>query len=91
MKKVKQVIALIGVIALLALYVSTVVLACIGSEESLNLLKAAIFATIVLPVLLWAYSFIYRLLKNNYSPEARERLEKQKEHETNSAEKTVKK
>lgn len=84
MKKVKQVIALIGVIALLALYVSTVVLACIGSEEALNLLKAAIFATVVLPVLLWAYSFIYRLLKNNYSPEARERLEELKKNNESS-------
>lgn len=84
MKKVKQVIAMIGVIALLALYVSTVVLACIGSEEALNLLKAAIFATVVLPVLLWAYSFIYRLLKNNYSPEARERLEELKKNNESS-------
>lgn len=78
MKKVKQVIAMIGVIALLALYISTIVLACIGSEEALTLLKAAIYATIVLPVLLWAYSFIYKLLKNNYSPDARKKSEKLK-------------
>lgn len=78
MKKVKQVIAMIGVIALLALYISTIVLACIGSEEALTLLKAAIYATIVLPVLLWAYSFIYKLLKNNYSPDARKKSEELK-------------
>lgn len=67
MKKVKRIIALLGVILLLALYISTVVLACIGSENALNLLRAAIYATIVVPVLLWAYSFIYKLLKNNGS------------------------
>lgn len=67
MKKVKRIIALLGVILLLALYISTIVLACIGSENALNLLRAAIYATIVVPVLLWAYSFIYKLLKNNYS------------------------
>lgn len=67
MKKIKRIIALIGVILLLALYVSTIVLACIGSENAINLLKTAIYATIVVPVLLWAYSFIYKLLKNNYS------------------------
>jgi hypothetical protein len=63
MKKIKRIIALAGVVVLLGLYVSTLVLACIGSENALNVLRAAIYATIVLPVLLWAYSFIYRLLK----------------------------
>lgn len=69
MKKMKRIIALLGVILLLALYISTIVLACIGSENALNLLRAAIYATIVVPVLLWAYSFIYKLLKNNNSQE----------------------
>ena len=63
MKKLKQITALIGVVALVGLYVSTLVLALIGSTEAINLLKVAVYATIVLPVLLWAYSFIYRLLK----------------------------
>ncbi len=66
MKKVKRIIALLGIILLLALYVATLILAIIGSEEALNLLKAAIYATVVLPVLLWAYSFIYRLIKKHY-------------------------
>ena len=65
MKKLKQITALIGVIALAGLYISTLVLALIGSEQALNLLKTAVYATIVLPVLLWAYSFIYRMLKGN--------------------------
>lgn len=69
MKKMKRIIALLGVILLLALYISTIVLACIGSENALNLLRAAIYATIVVPVLLWAYSFIYKLLRNNNSQE----------------------
>ncbi|MCD8216558.1 MAG: hypothetical protein LUD01_00665 [Clostridiales bacterium] len=67
MKKVKRIIAMIGVIALLALYVSTIVLAIIGSEQAMNLLKAAIYSTVVLPVLLWTYTFIYKLLKDHFS------------------------
>ena len=63
MKKLKQITALIGVIALAGLYVSTLVLALIGSEQCINLLKAAVYATIVL--LLWAYSFIYRLIRKD--------------------------
>ncbi len=78
MKRLKQITALIGVIVLLGLYVSTVVLACIGSDTAMRLLRAAIYATIVLPVLLWAYSLIYKVLKRNYSPEAREELKRLK-------------
>ena len=66
MKNVKRILALIGVILLIALYVSTLVLAFIGNDTALTWLKISIFATVVVPVMLWAYSFIYRLLKNNY-------------------------
>lgn len=68
MKKLKQITALVGVIALAGLYVSTLVLALIGSEQCINLLKAAVYATIVLPVLLWAYSFIYRMVRKDSHP-----------------------
>ena len=67
MKKIKRIIALIGVIFLLALYAGTLVLAIVGNENTFNLLRLAIYSTIVVPVLLWAYSFIYKLLKNHYS------------------------
>ena len=67
MEKVKRIIALIGVILLIALYAATLILAIFGNENSSDLLRLAIYATIVVPVLLWAYSFIYKLLKNHYS------------------------
>lgn len=63
MNKLKRIMALVGVILLIALYVSTIVLAIIGSERALTLLRAAIYCTIIVPILLWAYSFIYRLIK----------------------------
>ncbi len=76
MKKVRRIIALVGAIALVALYVSTLVLALIGSEQTLTMLVAAIFSTIVLPVLIWAYTFIYNLLQKYYTPEELEETEK---------------
>ena len=62
MRKVKRILALIGVILLVLLYLSTLVFALLG-KEFLNWLMAAIIATIVVPVLIWAYGFVYRLLK----------------------------
>ena len=58
MKKVKQILALIGVVVLIGLYVSTIFCAVSSSENFMNLLMASIYATVIIPVLLWAYSFI---------------------------------
>ncbi len=67
MKKTKQILAIIGVVLLVALYVSTLVFALIGSDFATNCLKASIYATVVVPALIWAYTMVYRLLKNHYS------------------------
>lgn len=66
MKKIKQILAILGCILLVGLYVSTLVFALIGSEDTMNLFRASVYATVVVPVLIWAYSFIYRLLKNHF-------------------------
>ncbi len=63
MKTVRRILAIIGIILLLALYGSTLVFALIGNPDSMLLFRAAVIATIIVPVLLWAYTFIYRLLK----------------------------
>lgn len=62
MKKVKQILAAAGVVLLVGLYVSTLVCALSESENYMNLLMASIYATVIIPVLLWAYTFIYRLM-----------------------------
>lgn len=63
MKTLRRILAIIGIILLLALYGSTLVFALIGNPDSMLLFRAAVIATIIVPVLLWAYTFIYRLLK----------------------------
>lgn len=65
MKKSKRIFAIIGVVILAGLYVSTLILALIGSEQTTSLLKAAIACTILLPILLYGYILLYRLLKKN--------------------------
>ena len=67
MKKIKRILAVIGIIILVGLYAGTLILAITGNENTLDLLKTAIYATVVVPVLIWAYTFIYGLLKKYYS------------------------
>lgn len=65
MKNKKRILAIIGVCILVGLYASTLIFALIGSELSTNLLKAAVACTILLPILLYGYMLLYRLLKKN--------------------------
>ena len=63
MKKVKQILAIIGCILLVSMYVVTLVLAVTDDPNTMNAFRASIYCTIIVPVLIWAYGFIYKLLK----------------------------
>ena len=66
MKKVKRILALIGIVLLVSLYVITFVLALTDDPNTMNAFRASLYCTFLVPVLIWAYTFIYKLLKNNY-------------------------
>ena len=57
MKKARQIIALIGVILLVLLYVSTLVLAIVDKSSSMKLFQTSVIATIIVPVLIWTVTF----------------------------------
>ena len=61
-KKSVRILALIGILLLVALYGSTLVFALLDSPHAFRLLMASIFFTILVPVLIYTYQFIYRLL-----------------------------
>lgn len=69
MQKFKRILALLGAILLIGLYVTTLICALSTNENFEELLTASIYATVIVPVLLWAYSFIYRLIKNHFQDE----------------------
>lgn len=61
-KKSVRILALVGVILLVALYGSTLIFALISSPHAFNLLMTSIVLTILVPVLIYTYQLIYRLL-----------------------------
>ena len=65
MKKVKQILAIIGIVFLVLFYLSTLICAIIDRTATMRLFQASVMATVIIPVLLWAYSFIYKLIKKN--------------------------
>jgi Ca2+/H+ antiporter len=62
MKKFKQIAAILVVILLISLYVITLLCAIFDPTETMAWFRASIFATVIVPVLLWAYLLIYRLV-----------------------------
>nr|WP_294469590.1 hypothetical protein [uncultured Sellimonas sp.] len=65
MKKTKRILAILGIILLAAMYISTLIFAFLDHSASQGLLKASIACTIFVPVLLYCYTLFYRLLHRN--------------------------
>ncbi|MBR5317778.1 MAG: hypothetical protein IKU39_07790 [Lachnospiraceae bacterium] len=65
MKKVRQILAIIGIIILIGMYVATIICALSANENFMSMLMASIYASAVIPVLIWAITFIYNLIKKD--------------------------
>ena len=61
MRKIKQILAIIGIVLLVGLYVSTLIFALLKSEFAADMLKVSIFATTMVPIMLYAFSLAYKL------------------------------
>lgn len=68
-EKIKRILALIGAILLAALYLITLILAFADPTASRDWLKAAVCATIIVPIVLYGYILVYRLLKKKNGDE----------------------
>ena len=64
MKKAKRILALIGVIFLVAMYLSTLIFSLIDSPLASDLLKGS--ATILVPVVLYGFVLFSRLFGNDH-------------------------
>ncbi len=64
MKKIQQILAILGIVLLLGLYLTTLILAILG-KDFFPMFMAALLASMALPVLLWVYVYIYKLIKRS--------------------------
>lgn len=65
MKKLKRIMALILAIFLFSLYGLTLIVSIVGGANQDSMLKACIYSTIVIPIFLWTYNLLYRVLKKD--------------------------
>ena len=71
-RRVKQILAIIGLVIIAGLYIVTLVLALIGNEQTRSLFLASIICTVLVPALLYIFAWMYRLVKGS-AEEAREK------------------
>lgn len=70
MKKIKRIGAIIAVLLLLSLYGITLYAGLTASPNSKSLLMASLYSTIMIPLMLYAYILVYKLLKKRAEAEA---------------------
>ena len=65
MKKSKRILALGGAILLILMYVLTFIFAMIKHPMAANLFRGSLACSMIIPILLYAYTLIYRLASKN--------------------------
>lgn len=65
MKKVRQILAIIGIVLLAVMYLSTIFFAIFDKSQTMGMFKASVGLTIVIPILIWLYTFLYKLISGH--------------------------
>lgn len=63
----KQVVALIGVFLLVLLYAAALIAAIVDSSASGRLFWTCLYATVVIPILIWVYTWMYGRLTQKHT------------------------
>ncbi len=64
-RRFKQILSIIGIAVIAGLYITTLVLAITGSEKTQGLFIASIFCTVMIPLIMYILSWLYKRLKSD--------------------------
>ena len=67
MRRIKQILAVLGIVIIAALYITTLILAVKGGEGTKQLFIASIVATVVVPCLMYIINWVFRLMQERSS------------------------
>lgn len=67
MKRIKQILAVFGIVIIAALYITTLILAVKGGESTKQLFIASIVAMVVIPCLMYIINWVFRLMQERSS------------------------
>lgn len=76
-KKTKQIFALLAIVIIILLYITTLILAIMNNSYTKTFFEAALFSSIFLPLMLYLFIWIGNVLKS-YNPNLEENKDIQK-------------
>lgn len=74
MKQIRRILAILGIVLLVTMYLLTLLCAIFDTGSGMMLFRASVTCTILVPILLWGYTVIYRLAKGRNEKELQETL-----------------
>lgn len=74
MKQIRRILAILGIVLLVTMYLLTLLCAIFDTGNGMTLFKASVTCTVLVPILLWGYTVIYRLAKGRNEKELQETL-----------------
>ena len=63
MKKMKQILAIAGIVLILGLNLLLVFAAGTVTEDGMGIFGGAVVAVVMVPILLWIYMYVFKLIK----------------------------
>lgn len=72
MKKIKQILAILGVVLILGVNILLLFAAGTASENSMSTFNAAIVTVVLVPALLWLYLFFLKVTKKRRETEEKD-------------------
>ncbi len=63
----KQVVAIIGIVLLVLMYIMALIAAIVDSSASGRLFWSCLYATVVIPILIWIYTWMYGKLTRKHT------------------------
>lgn len=63
----RQVVAIIGIVLLVLMYIVTLIAAIADKSASGNLFRICLFATVAIPILIWIYTWMYGKLTRKHT------------------------
>lgn len=68
MNKVKRISAIIGLVAILSMYLISLLLAIFASDKAPGLFLASAFCTVIIPIIIYCFVAVYNRVHRNDKP-----------------------
>ena len=73
MKNIKKVFAILGIVLILGLNLFLVFAAGTANQDGASIFEGAVVAVVMVPILLWIYMYVFKLIKKRKEDEKLEK------------------